>query len=121
MKGQPTKPHMFSVCYILITGLPTVRVSPTTSTNKVQNQHTTYTSCPHMLVNATRSHHVVPHCWGTEGIDKHKSASVLETTHTWTCEINIANLHVRVPTNEFNACYLERDWVRRCPGSHDET
>ena len=28
-KGQPTKPHMFSVCYIPIAWLPTVRVSRT--------------------------------------------------------------------------------------------
>ena len=90
-----------------------------------RNQHTTYVSCPHMLGHATRSHHLVPNCLGTEGIGKHQSTCALETIHTWTYEINISYMHVRVTRNQFNACYLETDWVKRlgyqCPGSHVET
>ena len=72
----------------------------------MQSQHTTYTSCPHMLVHATRSHHLVPNCLGTAGIHKHKLSCALETIHTCLCEINIANLHVHVTSHQFNACYL---------------
>ena len=39
-KGQPTKPHMFKVCYIPIAGLPSVRVSRSKDMNRETNaQH----------------------------------------------------------------------------------
>ena len=38
----------------------------------MKSQHTTYTSCPHMLGHATQSHHLVPDCLGTEGIGEHE-------------------------------------------------
>ena len=39
-KAQPTKPHMFSVCYIPIAGLPTVTVSRTKDMSRQANtQH----------------------------------------------------------------------------------
>ena len=74
-----------------------------------------------MLKHATRSHHLVPNCLGTEGIGNQKSSCALQIIQTKTCDINIAYMHVPVTPNQFNACYLERDWVRRCPGSHEET
>ena len=88
-KCQATKPHLFSVCYIPIAGLLLFRVLRTKSMNKVQSQHKAYTSCPHMLRHSSQSHHLVPNCLVTEGIDKHKLSCALEVINTWTCEINI--------------------------------
>ena len=95
----------------------------------MNGQHTTYVSCPHMLGHATQSHHLVPDCLETEGIGKHKLSCALETIHTWTYEAIVAELPVRVTPNQFNACYLGRDWAgvlgyedapdhmkRHCPG-----
>ena len=74
-----------------------------------------------MLGHAARFHYLVSNCLRHNGIGINKSACALETIHTWTCEINVAYLHVYVTPNQFNACYLERDWVRICPGSHVQT
>ena len=74
--------------------------------HKVQSQHTTYRSCPHMLGYDTQSHYLLPSCLGNEGISKHKLSCALETIYTWTCEINIAYLCWLVTPNQFNSCYL---------------
>ena len=87
----------------------------------MQGQHKTYTSCPHTLSHASESHHLVPNCLAPDGIGIQKSSCPQEKIHTGKCEINIANLHTRVTLNQFNACYLERDWVRGCTRLHEET
>ena len=42
-KGKPAKPHMFSVCYIPIAGLPTIRVAQTKDmSRKANRQHVSH-------------------------------------------------------------------------------
>ena len=49
-----------------------------------------------------------------------KLSCALEMVSTWTCEINIPYLHIRVAVSQFHASYLGGDWVRRYPGSRQE-
>ena len=109
-KGQPTKSHMLSVCYMTIAGLPAARVSRTKDMKREANtEHMSdaLTSLDMPLGRITWCL-VAP----DRGHRETQSSCALERIHTWTCDINIPYLPVRAKPNQFNACYLERDLVR---------